>query len=284
MPKILIINDTVLTAGGGTVNLVSTDYVDLYRLSTSGAVTLTSNYTIQASGTLSEGMEYIFHYTANLDFDGNSLTIMGVAVPAALQAVSLQIRAYYNGSAWEVTMATDFGVEPLIATSMYIGDSVNQAAIGASAVGRTELIDGEIIAVKLATDSVIEAKILNGAVTVGKLGGTLKQEVIVVPVSFETGSLANNSIIIPFNCTLITIRTDVVTLIEATDNATISPQINTVSTSPSAITLAGGSAVNTTATNAMVTAAITAGDELRLITTKTTPGGRALVTLTLLRT
>ena len=35
MPKILIINDTVLTAGGGTVNLVSTDYVDLYRLSTS---------------------------------------------------------------------------------------------------------------------------------------------------------------------------------------------------------------------------------------------------------
>lgn len=287
MPKKLRIVEQQMTAGMGAVTLPVADYVDVYRLYTSGSVTLSGSASLAASGTPIEGMEYLFHYVADLDYDGNTLTVFGATIPEALESTNMYIRCYYTGSAWEVTMHPDFDKELFItggANGMLAAATVASSNFVAQSVDRSAIKDLDVIQSKIALLAVDTAQLAAGAVEVAKRGGTLNQEVIVVPLSFETGEQANNSIIIPFDCTLGSIRYDVVKDIAATDSATISPQINTVATSPSAITIAAGTLANVTATEAMVTATLSAGDELRLITAKTTAGGKVIATLTLTRT
>ena len=78
-----IIQNIQLTAGGGTVNLPVGGYINLFRIY--GNVTLTSNWTIQASGTPVNGQYYEFIYEANLDLNGNNLTVFGEALPENLE-------------------------------------------------------------------------------------------------------------------------------------------------------------------------------------------------------
>ena len=79
MPKRQSIEDVEIQAGTGAVALSVDDYVDTYRLFTSGAVTLTSSVTIDESGTAQLGMEYLFYYQADLDYDGNTFTFFGLS-------------------------------------------------------------------------------------------------------------------------------------------------------------------------------------------------------------
>ena len=285
MPRTLIIQDTELTAGGGTVNLSVDDYADQYRLFSGGAVTLTSSYTIQPSGTVENGMLYEFHYVADLDFDGNTLTIFGTSIPADLESVEMYIRAYYNGTAWEVTLASSFGDLPLITTSMVTDDNITNAKMAEDSVGRSELIDGDILPIALSSNAVTTVKIANAAVTAEKLGGTLDKEIFAVNVSFEAGEQGNNSIIIPYDCTINSIRWDVQKVIEASDDATVTPQIAGVGTTPSLVTVAAGSGISATGSLSLTSAnALSAGEVLKLASSKSTVGGKVLLTVTVTRT
>ena len=284
MPRRLSIEEVEIQAGSGGITLSVDDYVDTYRLYTSGAVTLTSPVTISETGTAQLGMEYLFYYQADLNYDSNSFTIFGQAIPEDLEATACWIRCYYNGSAWEVTITASFGTLPLVSTAMIDNLSITTAKYAALSVDRSALAATVVDASKIDTSAVINAKIGPNAVTIDKLGGTLAQEVITIPVSFETGEQSINSFTIPYDCTMSSIRYIVTKAIAATDDATISSTIGGVSTSPATITIAASTVIDTSAVTAYSLASVSAGDIINMTSAKTTAGGKALIALTLTRT
>lgn len=94
-----------LTAGGGTENLDVYSPSNLYIIK--GVATLTSNWTIQSSGTPVQGLQYDFKYEAEIDLDGNTITIFGKTLPATLADKTHEITAYYDGVDWEVNFKVD---------------------------------------------------------------------------------------------------------------------------------------------------------------------------------
>ncbi len=294
MPRKLITRQDEITSAGGTIVFPVEDWVDAYVLYSTGSVSLSSSLTVSPSGTPQLGMEYLIYYQADLDLNKNTLTVFGQDIPNEYSDRKCSIRCYYNGSTWEVSTSIDLANLPVISSDMIgsaviVGDNIQDGSLTTSKIKDSsitgdKLTAGTIDTISIADDAITTSKLVDGGVTLAKVDSSLLNDVITMDVSFESDSQCNNSITIPYDCTLSSIRYDVITDIEATDNAVISPQINTVSTSPSTINIAGGSAANTTGSQAMTTASITAGDELRLISSKTTAGGRARLTLTLLKT
>lgn len=94
-----------LTAGGGTENLNTFANISLYIVQ--GSATLTSNWTIQSTGTLTQGLLYKFKYEADIDLDGNTITFFGTTMPETLVDKSCEITAYYDGTDWEVNFVLD---------------------------------------------------------------------------------------------------------------------------------------------------------------------------------
>lgn len=103
-----IINNSeirTLTAGGGTIDLPTNSLTALYIIQ--GNATLTSNWTIQPQGTATAGMEYVFRYEADIDLDGNSITVFGETMPETLADKTHEITASYDGTDWEVNFKLD---------------------------------------------------------------------------------------------------------------------------------------------------------------------------------
>ena len=96
-----------LTAGGGTENLPVFAPTSMYIIQSTGSVTLTSNWTIQESGTPTTGLEYHFRYEADITPDGNTITVFGRALPDTLYDKTHDIIAYYDGTDWEVNFIVD---------------------------------------------------------------------------------------------------------------------------------------------------------------------------------
>lgn len=116
MPILNTTETITLTAGGGTKNLPVDSQVALYIIT--GTATLTSNWTIQASGTPLLGTEYRFRYEANIVLGSNSITIFGATLPTNLADKTHQISAYYNGSSWEVDFIPDISENNVIPLSV----------------------------------------------------------------------------------------------------------------------------------------------------------------------
>lgn len=116
------------------------------------------------------------------------------------------------------------------------------------------------------------------------IGG--QQEVIIIPVSFEAGEQCNNTIYITFPCTIDQVFILVTKVIAATDAATITVKINGTSVggaNPASIPLS--SALNYNQANGFATPnTVTTSSYIDIISAKTTPGGKALVTLFVTRT
>jgi len=86
--EVLGSKDIELTAGGGTINLepgVDEKYIRI----TGSAVTLTSSWTIQGTGTPKEGDTFIVYVDQQITLDGNNVTIFGIPL-TSLQASSTQ--------------------------------------------------------------------------------------------------------------------------------------------------------------------------------------------------
>jgi len=285
MPRRLSIQEQEILAGGGTISLSTTEYVDIYRIYSTGTVTLTSNVTIQASGTPELGMEYIFHYVADLDYASNKFTVFGADIPPTLQDKELFIRCYYTGSAWEVVILPDFDGSSWITGSMITALTLTSGLYAAQSVDTAALKDANVTSAKLASSSVGTSNIIANAVTIGKLETKANKFSITVPVSFESGEQSENSIIMPFDGTLTSVRYVVTKAIAATDNGTITPLVNGVATTPANITLTASTVINTTL-DTTITAGntFTAGQVIKMTTAKTTAGGKLLLTLSFTRT
>jgi hypothetical protein len=103
-----------LTAGGGTENLPVLAIDNLYVVK--GTATLSSSWTIQASGTPGSGMEYRFKYEADITLGVNTITFFGTTMPETLVDKTCEITAYYDGTDWEVNFIVDVdetGIIPL---------------------------------------------------------------------------------------------------------------------------------------------------------------------------
>ena len=102
-----------VTAVGTTVTLPVTDPFDLYTVVTSGSVTIVGTTDIVTSGTLVDGLKYIFKYTGTVT-NPAALTFMGEALPGELADKECTIEAYYNGTTWELTFLPDTSQEGIL--------------------------------------------------------------------------------------------------------------------------------------------------------------------------
>jgi hypothetical protein len=93
--------DITLTATPATETIVITDAYTSFNIISSGSVTIAGTTNITTSGTLAEGHTLNFHYTATIL--GGTVTILGTAVPTHLLQKEFEVKAYYTGSAWELT-------------------------------------------------------------------------------------------------------------------------------------------------------------------------------------
>lgn len=110
------------------------------------------------------------------------------------------------------------------------------------------------------------------------------QTVLTVPVSFETGEQADNTITIPFACTLddTYVSAYATHAIAATNNATITLEKNGVAITGGLITFTASAAINTAGTvTAFSPVTFAAGDTLNLVSAKVTAGGKAIVSIPL---
>ena len=238
MPIIHSTEELTLTAGGGTLNLDTTIPVRFYIVK--GTATLTSNWTIQPSGTAIEGMVYEFKYEADIDLNGNTITLFGTTIPETLVDKTHQITAYYDGTDWQVNFALN--------------------------VDENGSLPKEIISEYNVAD---------------------KQEMITIPISFETGYLVKHKVFFPFtgNYTINSFTVSVVKTIEASDDASLKFYKADAAT---AMTIATGSyaipagTTSTTDAGGGVFTSNTAHAEPAYIyveTAKGTPGGTALLYL-----
>ena len=304
MSKRIYIETFTVAAGGGTDNIVIGSGADLYRIEASGSVALTSGYTVAATGTPAKGDYARLHYVADLNFDGNTVTILGATMPADLESVECFIDAYYTGSAWEVKFLPTFGASFITAsfleassvdTSELAADAVTAAKIvsggvdtdelASDAVTTVKITDANVTAAKLATNAVTTAKITDANVTTEKLETMLKQGAWVFEVSYETGEQTTLDIKAPFDGTIDEVYYTVKKAIAATDNGTLSFSIGGVSMTPASLTNTASEALgNTKATTITSGNAFSENDLIEFTTSKTTAGGKLLLVVKYTRT
>ena len=294
MPKIKVYQTEVLTAGGGTINLPVDGSAEIYVFTSSGTVALAGNWVIQPSGSPVIGTEFRIQYEASLTLGVNSLTIFGTSVPADLALRNFEVIAYYNVSGWVTKFLVDATAFPFISDDMLESDSVVTSKIANSNVTTAKIADANVTTVKIADSNVTTAKIADSNVTTAKiadsnvtlvkLASSLKEENIVVPLSFESGEQAQNEIQIDYDFILTSINFSVTKAIAATDSATISFFINGSPTVANSHTIAASTAINTASSISFASSNTgSAGQKIRLTTSKVTAGGKVLATLKITR-
>lgn len=243
------------TSGYGSAALTAADNTTVTLTANSskqkqvitGTVSLTTgNYTIAIPTTDAvAGDIFDIEYNGVVTVGSYAVVIGGITLSAADALTGgIVVRAYYSGSAWQYECFKDF----------------NQAA-------------------KVQTTDYATASI-----TVPKLETNLQYEMIVIPVSFNSGETAMNKIKMPYPGSLVGLYA--ISTSEIADSSTITPKDNagTVMTDGT-ITFAAGDNVDTayistpSANNTFV-----ADDVLEFLTQTSTLGsGKALLTIKILR-
>ena len=164
--------------------------------------------------------------------------------------------------------------------------AVTQAKLALLSVGTAQLIASSVDATRLGTNAVITAKILDANVTLEKLEADLHKGFFTFPISWETGELGIIKARIPFSLTVNEVLLSVSKNIAATDTATFIPKNNagTAMTGGQIDVVAGTALGNDftrtpTANNTFVAAQV-----MQFETSKTTPGGKGIVTVSYTRT
>lgn len=156
-------NQTItLTASGGTQNLSVYDPVDVYFIESSSAVSLSTSWVFQESGTAVSGTTYRFNYNADIILNGFQLEFFGTNMPQNLTRQKCQIVATFNGTAWSVDFISSAGTknhEALIAfgkiAAINAGANANLLcadAVDSVNIGYVMPSDGFVTAIGVATE------------------------------------------------------------------------------------------------------------------------------------
>lgn len=216
-----------------------------------GNVILTGNLSISFATTATQkaGDEAWVFMDGTVDKNGNTFTVNGdqLSDKEALTG-GWVCRAKYNGTTWDHFVTYRLGKDT------------------------TWKLD-------------VNARIDNGSIQLSKLESSINTELITVPLSLETSELGDNKFIIPYNCTITSITAYVTKLIEATDDASILPKNDAaVVMTDGTMTMISGSSIGTGVTvTPTANNTFTAGQTMTLEGIKTTPGGKVLISITVIR-
>ncbi len=233
------------TAGNFNIETNTSTVIQRYT----GNVILTGNLSITLAPTGNDGDEVWIFMDGTVDKNGNLFTVNGeqVSDKEALTG-GWASRAKFNGVTW---------------------DSFITYRLGENTTWKLD----------------VKSRIEDGEITLDKLDSSINTELITVPVSLETSELGDNKFIIPYNCTITSITAYVTKLIEATDDASILPKNDAaVVMTDGTMTMISGSSIGTGVTvTPTANNTFTAGQTMTLEGIKTTPGGKVLISITVIR-
>lgn len=109
MPKLQTSDSYTILAAGGTKTYVSTDVIDVYELNAT-AVVLLADMIFSYSGTPDTACEFKFQYSGGVTSNtsgGITVSFFGTNLTDAQSLVPLIIKAYWNGSTWEIMIIKD---------------------------------------------------------------------------------------------------------------------------------------------------------------------------------
>ena len=151
-----LIQKIVPVLTGGSVAVSVEDSCDTVHIKPATAITLSSALNITVDGTPISNTEITFIYGGNITTDtatGKSVNIFGTELTNAQAAYEGEIKAYYNGSAWEIKIFPD-------------GES------GLSNLDGSGLVAGSIATAAIADDAVTNDKLNSMTRGTVKIGGT----------------------------------------------------------------------------------------------------------------
>lgn len=210
----------------------------------------------------------------DLDASGDAKILVGDGTDLKSVAVSGDITLANTGK------ATITGVE---STEFEVAEG--SAANRIKLVSNADTADAKLTITSAALDGDKTATFQNASGTVAYTSDILLKEVRDVPVSFEDGETVQLKVYFPYAVTVDKIRAFATKAIAATDDATITCGNETGASDSGVITFTAEDPVGTEkAVEPATNAVVGAGEFYYLTTAKTTPGGRALVSIEVTRT
>lgn len=126
--------------------------------------------------------------------------------------------------------------------------------------------------------------IKDGAITASKLSSEVKTELLTIPVSWDLGSIGDYKIKMPYTCTVVEINAYLTGTVENTNDADLDFKDGSLTSMGSETFTSGGTIGTGMTTVTPVSNNIIAENDLLTITSsKTTPGGSALVSVRVLK-
>lgn len=294
---------TTITNAGGTVNISLQSLHDIYVLR--GTATLVAGFALATADTPKLGITLRIMYRAVVTTAGaNTVSIFGTALSYQQSLRNQDITAYYNGSTWEVTVASDFSQAGIIQVGHLNADvyaSSAEVILGAATdvIVNPATLAAWWAAMKLLAhtwalkqtytlaprfSSVTASQFLYADAS-KDLASTDLIEIITKEVSFETGEQGNNPIPIPFKGDIQSIKGYATKAIAGTDDGTITADIAGTPITTGVLTFAASSPLDTEETTTpTANFSVTAGQKVNLVAAKTTAGGRVYVVIAIKRT
>jgi len=285
----------------------------------SGAAT--APYTIVPTGSPSKDTFVEIVWNANLSIGASALQIFGISVPNELIASKFIAECLYDGAAWIVTIRPSFDELGIIGSHRLASDSVTTTSIADNSVTLAKMaglakgniiygdasgdpaivnlgaVDANLVvgdttngvavvamsgdatiaktgALTIANDAITTVKILDANVTPAKMSAGARKASIAIPVSFETaGEIGVVKYTMCFDCTVDAIHATV-TKAAATDTATaiFKDHGGTVLTGSQVDITTGLVLGNIVSTTPTANNTFTAGQQITIETSKTTPG------------
>ena len=239
----------------GTIELDLSLPIEQYIIT--GTPTLTGNVNVVTTGTPKEGLTVNIMYLATPIIGANTITILGANINTIATKPSM-FKAIYINSNWRVVYTNFNNVDPT---------------------------NTPLVAASIASDAIITEKLIDEAVTLPKLIGTMLD--IPVTYLYDSNTAAKNtraSIFVPFKFQIINIGVSCVEAMNTEEleydlaiNSTTSVYNSIISTSVAA----GSSYIEPLGDLSIYKS--TGASYLRFFPTKTTTGGMALFTFHLRR-
>lgn len=267
MGKVNRFVDFTLLAAGASFEVSVFDNNDFYRIIGGGGAALLAGNTfvLKAGETAYEGATMSFRYEGNVvPGGGNNVVILGQTLSAVQSKKQSDIVAIYRSGAWEINISIDLAQDAWLETTAIAATAYAVAADITTGTDQAKIVTAKAVsdwwtAAKLLVQTFAEVVTFTKKPVVSAFAGNMYlssnvgkeiveadiYSVITKEISFEAGELGNNSIIVPYGFDIMSARAEVGFLIDVTDNALITLDINGVPVTTGVITIPGGSATDT---------------------------------------
>ena len=121
-----------VSAGDFTSPIAPGDYFLKYRLT--GSVSLSSSLGVVVTGTPVKNTSLTFHYEGSITPSGSVFSILGQSVPDELLSSKFVAECIYDGAAWKVKLLPSFDGSGIIGSHRLASDSVTTTSIADNSV------------------------------------------------------------------------------------------------------------------------------------------------------